>query len=369
MKIVLVGGHLSPLISVIESLAKDSDLLVIGRKYTFEGDSAHSLEYQMVSNLKIPFVSLTTGRLQRKFTIYTILSLFKLPYGFFKSLKILQKAKPDLVVSFGGYIAIPVAFASYILGIPVIIHEQTLGAGLSNKIVSFFARKVCVSFEQSKKYFPSSKTIVTGNFLRREILYPILSKSFVLPEEKLPVIYITGGSSGAHFINILVESYLKKLLQNYIIIHQTGDAKKYNDFERLVKLKDSLTESFQKRYVIKKFFDTEEVSTVFQKADLVVSRSGINTVTELLYLGIPALLIPLPFSQEREQVKNALFFQHTGLGEVEDQENITPEKLYEKITKMIKDRNKYEAARPKAQNIIKKDAVQKFVNIIKSEIE
>lgn len=368
MKIILIGGHLSPLISILEALPEDMTPMVIGRKHVFEGDKALSLEYQMINQLGISFVSLVTGRLQRKFTLNTILSLLKLPYGFFQALLILQHFKPQAVISFGGYVAIPVALASWMRGIPIIIHEQTLEAGFSNRIISLFAKKVCISFEKSKKYFPSSKTVVTGNFLRRGIVHPVLDASFRLPKEKLPIIYITGGSSGAHAINLLVEGSLKKLLDKFIIIHQAGDSQEFGDFQRLTGFKKSLSEIQQKRYVLQKFFETNQVSTILRSADLVVSRAGMNTVTELLYIGIPTLFIPLPFSQKKEQLRNAFLFKDTGLGEVEEQDNLDSEKFFEKIQLMIDNKEKYEKNREKAKSLVKTDAVQRFIDIIKSEV-
>lgn len=367
MKLVLIGGHLSPLISVIEAMPENIKLMVIGRKYAFEGDKALSLEYQMLQKLKIPFLALTTGRLQRELTSHTLLSLLKLPYGFFQAFSALRSFKPNAVVSFGGYISLPVSFASWFLGIPVVIHEQTLNAGLANRIVAIFAKKVCVAFEESKKYFLFAKTVVTGNFLRREILYPILDKSFYLPKQNLPVIYITGGSSGAHGINLLVEGCLNKLLKNFIVIHQAGDAKEFHDFERLNKLKELLTKEQKERYIIKKFYQANEVSTVLRRANLVVSRAGMNTVTELLYIGVPTLFIPLPFSQKNEQFKNALLFKNTGLGEIEEQEGLTSDRLFEKISTMINNKEIYEKAREKAQSLVKTNVAEEFIRIIQSE--
>lgn len=368
MKIVLTGGHLSPLLSILESLPKDITPMVIGRKYALEGDNALSLEYQMVNRLGIPFISLTAGRLQRKLTTYTFLSLLKFPCGFFQALSILKKFKPGAVICFGGYVALPVSLASAVLGIPVIIHEQTLGAGLANRIASTFAKKICISFEDSRKFFPSSKTVLTGNFLRSSIINPKIDPSFHLPKEKLPIIYITGGSSGAHAINLLVEGCLQKLLDDFVIVHQAGDSQEFGDFKRLSKLRDSLIEIQKKRYIISKFFETNEVSKILRSADLVVSRAGMNTITELLYVGIPALFIPLSFSQNKEQLKNAFLFKNTGLGEVLEQDAYDPEKFFEKIKFMVVNKEKYEDNKEKARKLVKTDAVQKFLDIIRSEI-
>src|SRR3989344_4952875 len=123
MKIIITGGHLSPALAVIDSLPKDWEILFLGRKYVFEGEKSLSLEYKTINDLKIPFEEISTGRLQRKFSKNTIPSLFKLPPGFFKSLRLLKKFQPDIVLGFGGYLQIPVVAASFFLKIPVVLHE------------------------------------------------------------------------------------------------------------------------------------------------------------------------------------------------------------------------------------------------------
>jgi len=228
MKIVIIGGHLSPALAVIEQL-KGNELYYFGRKHTFEGDKAISLEYDEITKLGIPFYSINTARLQRKFTRYTLPSLIKFPLGFSQSLRILRQIKPDVVLGFGGYVSLPVVLAAFFLKIPIIIHEQTLEAGIANKIEAKFARKICISWQSSEKYFPKNKTVLTGNPLRRIVLD---AKPF-REEVGLPKLYITGGSSGSHAINFLVEKSLEKLLEKFTVIHQTGDAKAHADFEKL----------------------------------------------------------------------------------------------------------------------------------------
>ncbi|MEK7451076.1 MAG: glycosyltransferase, partial [Patescibacteria group bacterium] len=163
MRVIIIGGHLSPALSIIEKLPKTDKVLFIGRKYVFEGDQALSLEYKTIQSLKIPFVNLITGRLQRKFTKHTIPSLLKLPYGFMRSILALIKFQPDVVLSFGGYLSFPVVLSAFLLRIPIVIHEQTLEAGLANKILSVFAKKICISWETSRKFFPKGKIVLTGN--------------------------------------------------------------------------------------------------------------------------------------------------------------------------------------------------------------
>lgn len=334
MKILITGGHLTPALSVIEEL-KDMEVYYVGRKYTFEGDRAVSLEYEQIKKLNIPFFEIKTGRIQRKITRFTLTSFLKLPVGFWGALKIVKIIKPDVVLAFGSYVSVPIGIVAKLLGIPLIIHEQTLEAGFANRVLAKIADKICISWESSRKYFPQSKTVLTGNPVRREI-YELKNTK---PQENL--IYISGGSSGSHAINLLLEKELQNLLKKFSIIHQTGDFQKYKDYDRLLKAKENLPKDLAKNYTIVKFLNTTDAAKTIAKSTLLVGRSGINTVTELIILEKPAFLIPLMFSQKNEQLQNARFLQKLGLAEIGLQKDLTSKEFFEKIVLMHKNLDKY----------------------------
>lgn len=365
MKVVLIGGHLAPALAVMDAFAEDVTCYFIGRKYGFEGDKAITLEYQTITSRNIPFFALTTGRLQRHFSIHTIPSLFKFPYGIYQAITYLSKIKPDVVVGFGGYLSVSVALAARLLNIPIIIHEQTLGLGLANKIIAPFAAKVCVSWEATQKILNSNSVILTGNPIRDEIVHPVVPSIVSDLTFDKPMIYITGGSSGSHAINQLIEGCLIELLQKYYVIHQTGDSKQFNDYDRLLAKKNSLAKELQDRYILKKFIDPKEVGFWFQKSAVIISRSGVNTVTELLYLKKPALLIPLPYAQAQEQLKNAQMLVDFGLGEIVTQGQITSPALYDKIEAMITHQNMYTIKKDEKAYDRIKDAAKNIVTVIK----
>ncbi len=174
MKVVICGGHVTCALAVIEELKKHPrmEIFFLGRLHPMEGDSSLGLEYQLISAAGIPFYPLITGRLQRKFTRYTIPSLFKIPIGFFQALFLLLKIKPDVICSFGSYLAVPPVLVGWFLQIPIITHEQTTVSGLSNKIIAKFAKIIAVSWPSSLSHFPPNKVILTGNPIRKEILHP-----------------------------------------------------------------------------------------------------------------------------------------------------------------------------------------------------
>jgi UDP-N-acetylglucosamine--N-acetylmuramyl-(pentapeptide) pyrophosphoryl-undecaprenol N-acetylglucosamine transferase len=270
------------------------------------------------------------------------------------------------VLSFGGYTSVPIVFAAALLRIPIVIHEQTLHAGLANTIASYFAKAICISWEASAKYFPKKKVVLTGNPIRFDLM---MEKDFFKQEpiyEKdihLPVIYVTGGSLGSHPINLLLRDSIEKLLKKYVVIHQTGAAEEFKDFEMLEGIRKTFPENLQRRYILTKFVSPQMLGSIYQKSDLVIGRSGINTVSELLYFGKPTLFIPLPFAQKNEQMVNALFFKKQGLGEVFEQKNLTGEKLYEYIVSMMTHRERYIQHAKKAKELITVDAVKHILAV------
>ena len=351
MRILITGGHLSPALSVINELQKkEFKILYVGRKYALEGDTAYSLEYKTIRDLGIDFFPITTGRLQRRFTKYTVPSVLKSPIGLVQGLYILGKFRPDVVLGFGSYVSLPVIIAAFLLRIPVVIHEQTFGVGMANKIASRFATKICISWQSSKRFFPIRKTVLTGNPLRKEIL-DVEKEQKTINEP--PLIYITGGSLGSHFINLLVKDSVGELTKNFKLFHQTGDAKKYNDFEGLEKLKGE-------RYEIKKFLSPKESAEILKKADIVIARAGINTVSEIMFLNKPSILIPLPVSQDNEQLKNALFVKDNHLGEVLEQKNASPKAFIGLVEKIYKNLDSYK----KSGNFSNGESASKIVEVI-----
>lgn len=354
MKILVTGAHFTTALAVIEELKgyPDVEIVYVGRKFTREGDSTPSIESQLLPQRGVKFISLTTGRLQRVFTLYTITSLLKIPVGFVQAFYILLKENPNVVLSFGGYVSVPIVILAWIFSKPIIIHEQTLVSGLANRIGALFADKMAISFAESK--LKGKKIILTGNPIREEILQPktSLPKDYqdlfrYAKKNKLPVILVTGGNQGSHTINQAVEGCLDKLLTKACVIHQTGESK-FQDFERLLNAQSE-------RYLVKKWIG-EEIGAVLSQVDLVVSRAGANTLTELAFLGKPALVIPLPYLYHDEQNKNAKFFEKLGLVGILPQPKLTPQTLYEQVLGMVRRLDRWQRVAQNAKQVVMPDA-------------
>ncbi|MBI4974163.1 UDP-N-acetylglucosamine--N-acetylmuramyl-(pentapeptide) pyrophosphoryl-undecaprenol N-acetylglucosamine transferase [Candidatus Roizmanbacteria bacterium] len=322
MKLLITGGHLTPALAVVDKIIdspqKESiSLTFVGRKYALDSEQTLSLEYKEITKRNIPFISLHAGRITRLLNFRSFINALKIPVGFIHAFLILTQQAPDVILSFGGYLAIPVAVVGWLLRIPVFTHEQTICPGLANRVIAFFSKKIFYSFPESKHFFPSRKSILTGNPVRSTV-FKIIDKPIDLVASK-PVIYVTGGSLGSHGINDHIRAILPELLQDYIVIHQTGDIKEYDDYEHLLRFRRSLPEEMKQRYFpVKHFFDNE-IGYIYSVSDMVVARAGANTFFELIHLKKPTIFIPLPWSAQKEQQKHAEFFKTNKIGEIFEQ--------------------------------------------------
>ena len=223
MRILLTGTHFTTAAATIPELQKfhDVKLVYVGRKTTKEGDSTPSVESIELPKLGVKFIPITTGRLQRSFTLYTIPSLLKIPVGFIQALFIILKEKPDVVLSFGGYVGVPIVFWAWLFSIPVIIHEQTLVSGLANTISSWFADKIAVSFE-SDDSFNGEKVILTGNPIRQEIL----DAKVVRRRSLLPTILITGGTDRQLNYKVWARAVKRKIKPDNLVLLEGSATRK-----------------------------------------------------------------------------------------------------------------------------------------------
>jgi UDP-N-acetylglucosamine--N-acetylmuramyl-(pentapeptide) pyrophosphoryl-undecaprenol N-acetylglucosamine transferase len=367
MKVVITGGHLTPALASIEELKKHSgvEVIFIGRKTTFEGDKTPSAESVIIPQMGIKFYSLTTGRLQRKFTRHTLPSLLKIPYGFAQAIGILREVRPDVVLSFGGYLAVPVVAAASLIDVPVISHEQTVESGLANRIISRLANKIAVSWEESLKHFPAKKVILTGNPVREDL--------FKIRRAKVTrkVIYITGGNQGSHVINESVLAILPDLLKKYEVIHQTGSSELYKDFEAAKAKYLTLPKNLQRYYRCAKWFNSQELKEILSRTTLLIGRSGANTVCEVAVVGIPAIFVPIPWANRDEQTKNARVLEEIGAAAILPQKELTPKRLLGAIDLVMDRIEEYRKQAHHAKKLVPKDAAKKLVletlRLVKSE--
>lgn len=337
-KILICGGHPAPAIAIIEKLLEKREantLIYIGKKFSEYISSSKSWEYQEITKLGIKFHDFRGGKLYRNISISNIFSLFKIPLGFIQAFHSLITEKPDIVISFGGYIALPHVLCAQVLGIPALTHEQTSKIGLTNRIISTFANTFCVSWPINLKQIRHQRLILTGNPLRSVFKKEISTNTLNIKLENLPLLYITGGGLGSHAINDLIGSIINELLENFLVVHQSGNIEEFRDYEKLDTIRKNLPDKLKKRYFLFKHIDAGNVNWILRHAQLVVGRSGANTITEVLYTHTPAIFIPLPHSGENEQKENAQMLVHLGVAKMLEQDKADGRRLLAVINKML----------------------------------
>lgn len=366
IKVLICGGHLSPALAMIEKIKeeKNIEVIYIGRKKALEGDKAQSLEYKTITKLDIPFYNLIAARLQRSFTLYTIPSLCKLPLGFIQSLILLFIIRPKIVVSFGGYVALPVCINAKILSIPIITHEQTTVLGLANRVIAKISKALCLSYDNTSNIPKGVTTVYTGNPIRSSII-PKGNKNIVFGDSKLPIIYVTGGNLGSRPINKVIGQMILELADKYRVYHQCGGAENGKDFQELLQLKNNLPEKIKDNYLIVEHVDPERVGEILQNTSLLIGRAGANTVNEILYFEVPSILIPLPWAGQNEQMKNAEMVQKSGLGKIIFQKNLDSHILLRTISEMMEKMIRPQKSQGNVTKISSTTAADKILQLIK----
>lgn len=330
-KLLLAGSHAgSTAIAVIEEIKKRNlnwEIHWIGKRFAEEGKTTETLEYKNLSKYGVIFHNLESGKIQTKFTRYTIPALLKIPVGLFKGYKLVKEIKPDLTLSFGSAAGAISAFWSNYLGIPVIIHEQTATAGRANILSSYFAKKILISRESSNAYFNKRKTELVGNPINSEIVKFVGSRSNL----RVKSILITGGSRGSTWLNDAIAPILPRLLEKYYILHQTGEA----NLKKFEYIKDELQPEGYEKYLSFGQATPKNMAEIIAKSDIVISRSGANTVSELIALKKPSILIPIPWTYNDEATENAKYMESLGLAHILPQKELTAQKLLSEIESLI----------------------------------
>jgi UDP-N-acetylglucosamine--N-acetylmuramyl-(pentapeptide) pyrophosphoryl-undecaprenol N-acetylglucosamine transferase len=295
MKIILSGGGsggpVSPVLAVAEQIRK----LKSQAKFLFIGTRTGP-ERKMVTEAGMEYRWVPAARWRRFWSIKNLFSPFWLILGILKSLWLVYKFRPSVMFSAGGFVAVPVAWASWLCGAKIIIHQQDAQIGLANKLIRPFASCITASFEQTAKNFAGgsglpgdrAKAVAewVGNPVRPEVTRKNDSamKFFGLHGD-LTILLVLGGATGAVQINKLVEELLPELVKSFQVIHQTGKGK------NRIKLKDT-------NYHPIELIGFNEYTSALQLADLVISRAGLSSIAELSALGKTAIVIPMPFTHQ-----------------------------------------------------------------------
>lgn len=356
LKIVLVGGGtggtVSPLLAVSREIRKTEKNV----QFLFFGTS--SLDREMVEKERFIYFAISAGKLRRYWSVQNFWIPIQLLVGFIKSYLYLKKNRPQVVFGCGSFVQVPVMYAGWLLGIPVVIHQQDVLPGLANKLCAPIARKITISLEDSRFGFPAlsslsrlaseDKVQLTGN--------PHSISVEDLPTQKqaidslglradFPTLLVMGGGTGALFFNELITSNLERLLKSVNVIHITGRGK-------------SIPVPKMQGYLQMEF--TLEMGLMYSASDLVLCRAGLSTITELSVLGKVALMVPMPNSHQQV---NADFLASRGSAFVVQQEDLDINVLLTAIRKILHSRA-YITAKERVQKLLPKDATERVAKII-----
>ena len=288
------GGHIYPALAIANELKKqhpEAQFLFVGAK--------NRMEMEKIPNAGYEIKGLWISGLQRKLTLKNLLFPLKLISSMWKAFWIVKKFKPSIVIGTGGFASGPVVFMAGLMGVKTVIQEQNSYPGITNKLLGKRASKICVAYDGLERFFAKEKIVKTGNPVRQDLLNISTKREEALEyyglDSSKKTVVVIGGSLGARAINMLVESHLDLFQKNNLqLIWQTG--KLY--FEEFKK--------YNKGHVIQTFDFMNRMDLTYAAADIIISRAGASSISELCIVGKPVLFIPSPNVAEDHQTKNAL---------------------------------------------------------------
>lgn len=324
------------------------------------------VERRIAAEQDVPFIAIQTGKLRRYLAIQTFMDALRVPIGTFQAWRHIRSFAPDVIYSTGGAVSVPSIIAGHRIA-PVITHEQTAQIGIANKTAARFASTFAVGFEQTAIQARAfhKNVVTTGNPVRASLRAGAAERGYDLygftPD--FPVVYVTGGARGASPLNHRIEPVLGELLERVQIVHQVGPASANNDLARLNALRESLPRHLVSRYVVTDFVGPE-LPDLYAITDLVIGRAGAGTVSELGYMGLPSILIPLPGTWGDEQRKNARVLGDVKGAIVIEQADATPDRLKSEMLALAGSRERRDAMGAAARSTAVPDAAARLVDEI-----
>lgn len=326
------GGHIFPALSIANEIRRrypEAEILFVGAEGRMEMERVPAAGYEIKG--------LPVCGFDRKHLLRNVKVLFKLWKSIRLAKKILKDFKPDIAIGVGGYASGPMLKAAQKKGIPTLLQEQNSYAGVTNKLLAKNAKRICVAYEGMERFFPEDKIVLTGNPVRRNLLecnatQEEARKAMGIDPEKATILII-GGSLGARTVNESIIGGLEKLgaaADDVQVVWQTG---KFYDQQS----KEALAKSGAKNVIQMPFISNMDMA--YRAADLVISRAGASSISELQLLGKPSILVPSPNVAEDHQTKNALALANRDAAiMVTDAE--APEKLVDAMLATVNDEDK-----------------------------
>lgn len=342
------GGHISPGISLYKELKKQGDDVIVLT-------NPHALKFPLIEN-NVKKEETVVIPISQGFSKKKLLSNLKVLKEFvesvFISLKVLKEFNPDVVLLMGGYVSGPVGKASLLLGKKTILFEQNSVMGLTNSILSLFAKKVILTFPIKKK--ASSKFIRIGNPIRyseEDIVIKDSAKNYFGFSSDDKVLGIILGSQGAKKVNEFLINNIEKITKHYKVIWITG--KDYYD---------EITKTCNVQN-LKVFPFLNEINVFMSATDILITRGGASTLSEIAFFGVPSIIIPFPHAAKNHQYHNAMFFEIHGAGVIIEERELTTEKLLNTIEFIFKNHKTF---RNNTLQLFPRNITYEIIRIIKS---
>lgn len=345
------GGHIFPALSIANALKRrlDADILFVGADNRMEMEKVPAAGYEIKG--------LPVAGFDRKNLLRNVGVLLKLRKSIAMARRIVKDFNPDIAIGVGGYCSGPTLKAAQKAGVPTLLQEQNSYAGVTNKLLAKKARKICVAYSGMERFFPADKIVMTGNPVRKDLLNSDVTKEkartgFGL-NPKLPTVLVVGGSLGARTLNESMEQGIRRLYDEGIqVIWQTG---------KFFGERGPAAAKNLKGIVVTKFIT--DMASAYAAADVVVSRAGAGSISELELLGKPSILVPSPNVAEDHQTKNARALSDKGAAIlVEDAR--AREVLVDEIIRLIKDSEKLGAMSAEIKKLALPDSDEKIVDEI-----
>ncbi|MBI2446830.1 MAG: UDP-N-acetylglucosamine--N-acetylmuramyl-(pentapeptide) pyrophosphoryl-undecaprenol N-acetylglucosamine transferase [Parcubacteria group bacterium] len=366
------GGHLFPLVAVARKIIEltktenyeEPEIYYLGPGLFLES----SLERE---KMNFHYTILVTGKWRRYMSFKNFIDLFKIFIGFMQALCKVWLIMPDVIFSKGGYGSVATVLSGWLYRIPIILHESDSAPGFANRLLAPFATFIAISFNEAAQYFPSNKTYFTGEAVRDAFFatpQPEKERALLRLTTKKPMILVLGGSQGAQKINNIILNILPQLLETVEIIHQTGD-ENYNSVfsESRVVLEGINGTDFISYHPVNFLVEPEYVAAM-HSADIVISRSGAGSISEIAASGRASILIPIADSANDHARRNAYIFSSDGRAEVIEEANLTPNLTLSVIASILNDPEKKKKMEEKAKQFATPEAAkliaQALLNLI-----
>lgn len=353
MKVIIAaaqtGGHINPGIAIankIKEKNRNARIMFIGTTRGLENDLVPRAGYELET--------IDAYGISRKITLTNIKNMFKTLQGFEEAKKIIKDFKPDIVIGTGGFICGPTIMAAKKYKVPTILHESNAFPGVATKLLSKKVDKVLVGFEEAKQRLPKAKEVViTGTPTKIKGISMSQAQKDIMKKEiglnnDLPIVLVFGGSQGAKTINeTLIDIILNKLNKKYQIIWASG-TKQYDIIKENLKNKKTNIDRIKNVIIIPYIYNMEEVMNI---SDIIVSRSGAMTITEIAKIGKPAIFIPFPFATENHQEYNAQVLEKVGAAKIILDKDLNAQSLSNTIEEMLKDKSNLEKMGQNAKKV------------------